>query len=46
MQVTRVYTYPRPLQFSQIPTQVAQAPLGTVNMTLRNSVIIRVCMGM
>ena len=28
-----------------VQSQVAQAPLGTVNMTLRNSVIIRVCMG-
>ena len=25
--------------------QVAQAPLGTVNVTLHNSVIIRICMG-
>ena len=30
--------------FDIIP-QVAQAPLGTVNMTLHNSVIIRICMG-
>ena len=28
-----------------ITPQVAQAPLGTVSITLRNSVIIRVCMG-
>ena len=28
-----------------LKVQVARAPLGTVNMTWRNSVIIRVCMG-
>ena len=28
-----------------ITSQVAQAPLGTVSVTLRNSVNIRVCMG-
>jgi len=32
--------------FAELQTQVAQAPKGAVNMTLRNSVIfIRVCMG-
>ena len=25
--------------------QAAQAPVGTVNITLRNSIIFRVCMG-
>ena len=34
------------LSFILVQAQVAQAPKGTVNMTLRNSVIfIRVCMG-
>ena len=32
-------------RFLLIRPQVAQAHLGTVNMTLRNSVLIRVCMG-
>ena len=31
--------------YDRVGTQVAQAPFGTVNTTLRNSVIIRVCMG-
>ena len=33
------------VRFSLLSSQVSQAPLGAVNMTLSNSVIVRVCMG-
>ena len=33
-------------KFYQECTQVVQAPLGTVNVTLRISVIVTICMGM
>ena len=44
MQLNSIFATACSERFIIVTSQVAEAPLGTVNVTLRNSVILRVCM--